>query len=483
MVLMDCFTPYLGLYVASKIKSEYRDVAVVHVLSDYLRIYSEITQPENREQWEAARIPTAAQLHAWKGRVFDDTARHTSSNDEEENAEWVGVYSESDSGLEDAERLRLMLNVTGRDDPTVLEDRRHKYLMSERIRASVLATVRQKLCESKEEAREFAETLLLERNSSKIVGDSSDPSLTKKGRIVVKPFRGCGTESVRLCETLDQVEEAWETIMRTKVFATQELHRNVLVQEFLEGTEYAVDVVARNGVYKVAAIWRYDKRPANGAPFCYFRTQLVDHLLDANVPAVVEYVQSSLRALGVKWGISHTEVIVVASPPPSRGPILVEVNCRQHNMDFAPITMCCVGYNALDMMVEAYLGVSPDREGENDDSIDRADVAPPLSWEDKYPDIPTLRAHGSMVHLVNYASGELAGPPNYMEEIAGLPSVLDMEVYDGFLAPGSVIEPTVDIKTDAGWVQLVSDDTDELERDYSKILEWMPTMFEVAEPQ
>jgi uncharacterized membrane protein YgcG len=50
--------------------------------------------------------------------------------------------------------------------------------------------------------------------------------------------------------------------------------QEVLVQEFLVGQEYVVDTVSCNGVHKVMAVWRYDKRPTNGAAFVYYRTQL-----------------------------------------------------------------------------------------------------------------------------------------------------------------------------------------------------------------
>ena len=48
----------------------------------------------------------------------------------------------------------------------------------------------------------------------------------------------------------------------------------VLVQEWIEGVEYAVDTVSRDGEHKVTAMWRYDKRPVNGGPFVYFCTEL-----------------------------------------------------------------------------------------------------------------------------------------------------------------------------------------------------------------
>ena len=48
----------------------------------------------------------------------------------------------------------------------------------------------------------------------------------------------------------------------------------VLVQEWIEGVEYAVDTVSRDGEHKVTAMWKYDKRPVNGGPFVYFCTEL-----------------------------------------------------------------------------------------------------------------------------------------------------------------------------------------------------------------
>jgi hypothetical protein len=263
------------------------------------------------------------------------------------------------------------------------------------------------------------------------------------------------SESVYLCENAKQVKEACRQILASPVFGEQGKHDTVLVQEFLVGQEYAIDVVSRNGQHKVAAVWRYDKRPANGASFCYFQTELVDCDMDDNVQAVCDYAIASLQALGVKWGLSHNEMIVT-----DQGPTLVEVNCRQHNMDFVPLTMTCIGYNALDMTLEAFLGSDDD-------------------W-DKFPDLPFLRAHGCMVHLVNTQRGILQDV-RYLQELHDLPSVMNWQVYENFATQGEVIEPTIDIRTDAGWVQLASEDPQEMQRDYEQILAWMPTMFQVVE--
>jgi hypothetical protein len=213
-------------------------------------------------------------------------------------------------------------------------------------------------------------------------------------------------------------------------------------------------------------LWRYDKRPANGAAFVYHATELIGaHSPDAE--AVCEYTTAVLDALDLKWGMTHTEVIMTKD-----GCRLVEVNCRQHNMDFAPITMACIGYNALDMLLCAYLGDSGCVPGSEDMC---------LEWS-LLPDRPVLRAFGSMVHLVNHAEGKLvAVNEDALREIQAMESVLDLQVYNSFLEPGRDITATIDIRSDAGWVQLINDDPEAFVRDYDRIVELMPTLFLVEE--
>jgi hypothetical protein len=426
VVLMDAFCPYHGLYLANAVRVRFPDTAVVTALSDYLYAFLSATEPESQAQWDSMRVPQdETTLAIWQSLPVA----------------WQAVYCESDSGLESAEALREVLGVACRDKPVMLSARRHKYKMNDRVKSVGLESVKQKMCDSLDEAQAFAQEL----------GLSTGESLQA---VIVKPFRGVASESVHLCHDNAEIESAWNSITSTAVFGCKGRHDSVLVQEFLQGCEYAVDVVLRDGVPKVAAVWRYDKTQANGAPFCYVCTRLVDSHSDPQVPVVCDYVLDVLRALGVKWGLSHNEVIVTSD----RGPVLVEVNCRQHNMDFCPLTMACIGYNALDMTVDALLG---DEE----------------SWKVTYPAFPALRAQGCMVHLINYASGVL-NEVKHLEEIDALPSVLKWEVYDHFREPGIRIEPTVDIRSDAGWVQLVHEDLNTLEHNYEQLVAWMPTMFQ-----
>jgi hypothetical protein len=64
-------------------------------------------------------------------------------------------------------------------------------------------------------------------------------------------------------------------------------------------------------------------------------------------------------------------------------------------------------------------------------------------------------------------------------KIEAMVSVVDLEVYSEFLEAGRQIDRTVDIKSNAGWNQLVHPNPEVFETDFQRIIELMPTLFEV----
>ena len=98
--------------------------------------------------------------------------------------------------------------------------------------------------------------------------------------------------------------------------------RGVLLQEFLEGTEYIVDHVSRDAVHKTTMLWKYDFQEVNGHRVCIAQTPVrVDS--SPKMAELVAYVRQCLNALGVRNGATHTEVMWT-----SGGPCLVEVHTR-----------------------------------------------------------------------------------------------------------------------------------------------------------
>ena len=105
----------------------------------------------------------------------------------------------------------------------------------------------------------------------------------------------------------------------------------MLVQEYLEGQEYVVDMVSRDGVHKVVAIWAYDRRPVNGAGFvCFGQRPLTVDDSPEEVAALIAYQKKVVDALGIKHGPTHGEVKWFKGEP-----VLVEVGARCHGAEGA----------------------------------------------------------------------------------------------------------------------------------------------------
>jgi len=508
LILMDVFCEFHGQYL-SELAREVYGVHCINVLSEYMANYltlqQQMQQPSERDGSDdkegfenvmppLPRMPSSPEeAIEWHRDLTEALLNHQRSINKNYNSiEIKGLICESDPGLQDAERLSLWLNVTNHNGYN--EARRNKFLTIETLASKKIPTVQQQLCETVEEAICFAKDQF---------------SSLSAGIVVVKPVRGCASDDVFLCDNLEAVRSAYQTIKGSTVLGSPtEKHKSVLVQEYAVGQEYAVDTVSKDGKLKIAAVWKYDKRPQpptidqetleenrmaatdeilsshdeikqvhQSTRQVYYATKLYDdeEINDEDnvplLPMIYKYLDDCLNSLGIRWGITHSELIIT-----SEGPRLVEVNCRQHNMDFVPLTDNGIGYNLYDMLLAAYYG-------NNDDDFDiepNLNIDARVNW-DLLPDYPSTRMNAAMVHLVNDKKGVLKRlNENALYEIQSMDSVLDLEVYPDFLEPGiSMIEPTIDIKSDAGWIQMLHPDPEIFQRDYQRIMELMPTLFEI----
>ena len=136
------------------------------------------------------------------------------------------------------------------------EARRNKFVMGETVRSAGVRAVQQT------KATQWAdvEAFLGEWNPDPFV-------------VVVKPIQSAGSDDVFKCTSVEEVRAAFDKI-NGAMNGLGLMNEGVLVQEFLDGTEYVIDSVSRDGVHKVTAIWEYDKRSVNGANFVYFGMSL-----------------------------------------------------------------------------------------------------------------------------------------------------------------------------------------------------------------
>lgn len=262
-----------------------------------------------------------------------------------------------------------------------------------------------------------------------------------KNICVVKPHRGVASDGVHLCFSFDEAKEAFESLIGTPIYGGG-VNDKVLVQEYARGQEYALDTVAKDGDIKVLAIWKYHKRAANGAPFCYQAAELVPYT-EALAP-LVDYCVRVLKAAGHRWGPTHTEIVQTLA-----GPRIIEVNPRWHAAKFQPIVTACLGYDALTATLDAY--------------FDPAAFAQLPSR----PHLKHFRAFGRIVHLINFREGVV----ERVQHVAEIEALLSVVAASMDYEAGDTALLTVDIRTDSGYVLLTHPDPDRVEDDFRRILE------------
>ena len=157
------------------------------------------------------------------------------------DAHVLGVLVGCESGVECHDALTSALRGHPSNGPERSLARRDKHPMGECVRNAGLRAVRQELCGSWDSARVFCESLG--------VNDTETSAWC-----VLKPCKSAGTDGVYIAKTLEECQQRFSEILGTEtVFG--ESNDNVLVQEFMKGTEYVVDHVSVEGVHKCVAIW------------------------------------------------------------------------------------------------------------------------------------------------------------------------------------------------------------------------------------
>jgi len=259
---------------------------------------------------------------------------------------------------------------------------------------------------------------------------------------IVKPIQSAGSDDVFKCCSEEEVRVAFDRI-NGAINGLGVVNEGVLVQEFLDGPEFVVGSVSRDGVHKVVALWEYDKRAANGQFNVYFGTYF--RRPTGPVPdALLAYARSVLDALQIVNGPGHMEVKMT-----STGPCLVEVGSRCHGGEgtWQPVALECVGYSQVGATLDVYVNPS-------------AFDALPL-----VPGGGTLRKFGAEIDIVAYRDGVVTEIPGAVV-VRTLPSFRKMELA---VQPGTAIKKTVDCFTRPASVLLLHDDEATLLADVASI--------------
>ena len=207
------------------------------------------------------------------------------------------VIAGSEFGVPCADALSKLLGLPG-NDPSTTRDRTEKLCMHRALERAGLRSIRTSRIESREDLERF----------------------WKGTPVVLKPTRSGGTVGFHLCRTLKECFEAFSEISGSADWVGG--GDNVTIaQDFIEGPEYIVNTLSRDGVHRVTDMWTYHKQNVGiGMAYDCAMTVTDPSPVDREVAS---YAIDVLRATGMENGPAHVEV-----KRDGEGPVLIEINAR-----------------------------------------------------------------------------------------------------------------------------------------------------------
>lgn len=257
-------------------------------------------------------------------------------------------------------------------------------------------------------------------------------------RAVIKPNASAGTDQVYFFDSMNDMEEYFHQIMgRTNEMGVQ--NQSVLAQEFIEGTEYALNSLSAGSKHFLTQIWEYKKVESSSQTMIYDHEYLVDPSSEVAL-RLQKYLFKLLDEFGVEFGPAHTEVIVNHN-----GIYLLELAARMDGIADLKMEKASVGKSQL-------LGMQ-------DLLVDQK------TFVDEFPQMYQIQRNAMHVELINPRE-VICGDLKSLQMIKSLPSFLDIKLS---AVPGQKLPATKDIFSSPGIVFLVHESKEQLTKDYRQL--------------
>lgn len=246
---------------------------------------------------------------------------------------------------------------------------------------------------------------------------------------VVKPVGESGSHQVLLCQDAEEVaRHVAELIAVERNVRGQAVPRVALVEEYLDGPEFSVELFALDGEAHCLGVTQRTVTP----PPRFVET---GHLFPAQMPAedaerVVACARAALSALGFRFGPAHVEVRLTG-----RGPAVIEVNGRSAGGMIPELIRLASGVDLVEQQIRASAGL-------------------PLRLEPDRARLAGLR------FLIAAEAGELVGIDG-VDRARRIPGVESVVVT---AAPGRAVRPPHDAYDRLGFVIAVGDTPQDVSR-------------------
>lgn len=268
--------------------------------------------------------------------------------DAAEHAHVIGVGA--DAGLDHWAALALAVHAQRRVDRIACFDDsyvRHAARIGETLGVAWHSEKSVLLAHHKGELRERLRQTGVEDVASAAVGAAADVVAFAEAHgwpVVVKPGRGVGSIGVSVVES-----EAAVAAALARIDAPSELiGEGVLVEEFLAGPQFSVEAVSEHGDHEIVVITKKFSDPRHMVE--------IGHVLPAPIPpdaarAIRDHVSATLDAIGVRTGLTSTELVLT-----DRGPRVLETHLRPSGGELPVLIREALGVDLLGLAARQALG-------------------------------------------------------------------------------------------------------------------------------
>lgn len=339
------------------------------------------------------------------------------------------VIAGVEPGVELADLLSYKMGLPTTNGVTLSSARRNKFNMIEALKKQGLRTVEH-------------------IKSNKLMEILNWVKQLDRWPVVLKQLKSAGNEKVFFCHREQEVVSAFEAIMYSiDVFGNQ--NKEVLVESYLQGEQYLINVVTCKGCHILSDIWFCEKIVIDNKNVMFDRIRLLPGKFNFK-KEIVEYTFKALDALGIKYGPSHSEIMLTKD-----GPVLIESAARiMGSIDPLFITQA-LGRSQVELTLDSYL------------------------YPQKLPkrNLRTyhLRKHLLFKFIISSQEGEIK-KINFLEEIKKLESFKRMDIK---VQIGSKLKKTTDLFTSPGVIYLSHENEGVVLQDYQRIILWEKEMFQI----
>lgn len=170
---------------------------------------------------------------------------------------------------------------------------------------------------------------------------------------VVKPVDSSGSRGIYLIDNLDNRREISDAYHYSSQFSRS---GDVVVEEYMKGSEVSVETLTVDGVCHVIQIT--DKLTTGAPHFVEMGHSQPTQLSACIAEKIAQVAKAANKAIGIKNGPSHTEIIVTAE-----GPKIVELGARLGGDNITThLVPLSTGINMVECCIKIALNEKPDLE-------------------------------------------------------------------------------------------------------------------------